>query len=85
MNHVIVAVFDEAAECYARPVVVSTRGLAVRSFRDEVNRADADNQVYRHPEHFRLYCLADFDDITGSVVGIEPPELLGLASQFKEE
>jgi len=84
MNHVIVAVYDEAAECYGRPVVVSTRGLAVRSFRDEVNRASEDNQVYRHPEHFRLYCLAEFDDSSGAVSGLPVPELLGLASSFKE-
>lgn len=64
----VVAVKDSAAETFGQPFFVSAVGAAVRSFQDEVNRSAADNPVYQHPEHFSLWRLGTFDDVSGEFV-----------------
>jgi len=39
MNKVVVAVRDSAADAFMSPFVSPSNGMAIRSFRDEVNRA----------------------------------------------
>jgi hypothetical protein len=41
-----------------------SEGQAFRSFQDEVNRADKENQIYQHPDDFDLYMFGQYD--TGS-------------------
>jgi len=65
MKQVVVSVFDRASEVFGRPVFVPARAAAVRSFTDEVNRDDANNDLRRHPDDFDLYILAEFDDGKG--------------------
>lgn len=60
-----VSVFDSAVQAYAPPVLVPSTGIAVRSFTDEVNRNDANNALFRHPDDFELRLLALFDENTG--------------------
>jgi len=72
MKHVIVAVRDRAADTFGRPFFVSAVGQAIRSFSDEVNRADKDNPLWNHPEDFDLYELGSFDDDSGDLVSIKP-------------
>lgn len=76
MDLVLCSVFDAAADAYARPMFVPSRGLAVRSFTDEVNRASPDNIMHQHPEDFSLFCLGTFDDCTGKFVLLPVPELM---------
>lgn len=61
----VVAVFDSAVQAYAPPMCVPSTGLAVRSFTDEVNRADVNNPLHGHPEDFELRHLANFDEDSG--------------------
>lgn len=65
MKKPVVAVYDSAVGAYASPIVVVSRGVAVRSFTDEVNRADPQNQLHNHPEDFEMRLLAYFDEDTG--------------------
>lgn len=60
-----VSVFDSALGAYAPPVLVPSKGIAVRSFSDEVNRKDAQNTLNQHPEDFELRLLATFDEQNG--------------------
>lgn len=76
MDLVLCSVFDASADAYARPMFVPSRGLAVRSFTDEVNRAAPDNIMHQHPEDFSLFCLGTFDDGTGKFVLLPVPELM---------
>lgn len=69
MKQVCVAVFDRAAQVYGKPVFVPARGIAVRSFTDEVNRDAPDNDLHRHPDDFDLYLLAEYDDSLGVFSG----------------
>lgn len=72
MQLVIVSVKDAAAQAFGRPVFVHTQGLAVRSFRDEINRKAADNEMYKHPEDYDLYVVGSFDDASGLLTARKP-------------
>lgn len=65
MKLVMCAVRDAATEMFGRPFFVQSRAVAVRSFRDEVRRGDAQNDLHNHPEDFTLFELGSFDDSTG--------------------
>jgi len=65
MISVIVSVRDTAAEAFGRPMYLQSLGVAIRSFTDEVNREDKDNQLFNHPDDFDLYELGVFDDSLG--------------------
>ncbi|WNK15075.1 MAG: nonstructural protein [Microvirus sp.] len=82
---IAVSIFDRAAQAYMRPFFVPTTGLAVRSFKDEVNRAAADNQMYAHPEDFELYQIGTFDEADGQLeTWADGPHLLSRAQDLKE-
>lgn len=65
MYRFFVSVFDSALGAYAPPVLVPSKGIAVRSFSDEVNRKDPNNALNAHPEDFELRLLALFDEVAG--------------------
>lgn len=71
MKRAVCAVFDSAVMSYGQPFFVPAVGAALRSFVDEVNRADKDNSLYNHPEDYVLFHLADFDDETGEFVATD--------------
>lgn len=73
---IVCAVFDGAMQGYARPFYVPARGLAVRSFTDEVNRAAADNTMYAHPEDFDLCLLGTWSETTGVFENAENIEVI---------
>jgi hypothetical protein len=83
MKLVLCTVKDRAADAYGRPMFVPSVGVAIRSFSDEVNRQDADNQLYNHPDDFDLYELGEFDDNTGLFALYDQPKLLSLGKQVK--
>ncbi len=83
MKLVLCSVKDRAADAFGRPMFVPSVGVAIRSFSDEVNRKDAENQLYNHPDDFDLYELGEFDDNTGLFALHEQPKLLSLGKQVK--
>jgi len=83
MKLVLCSVKDRAADAFGRPMFVPSVGVAIRSFSDEVNRQDADNQLFNHPDDFDLYEFGEFDDNTGQFALHELPKLLSLGKQVK--
>ncbi len=83
MKLILASVKDRAAEAYARPMFVPSSGVAIRSFSDEINRSDTENQLYNHPDDFDLYEFGSFDDSTGLFDLHEQPKLLSLGKQVK--
>lgn len=79
----ICCVKDRAAEAYGRPMFVPSTGVAIRSFSDEINRSDSDNQLFNHPDDFDLYEFGVFDDNTGLFELHSQPKLLTLGKQVK--
>ena len=59
------AVKDRALDAFMQPFFVDSIGVAVRSFSDEVNRAES--PMNSHPEDYDLYHVGFFDEDTGNV------------------
>lgn len=59
----VVAIRDSALDAFQRPFTVPSLGVASRSFADEVNRREG--EMFKHPEDYELFHVADFDDLTG--------------------
>ena len=83
MINIICSVKDRAADAFGRPLFVASKGIALRSFTDEVNRAAEDNQMYNHPDDFDLYELGTFDDSTGIIQMLPQPVVLAMAKSVK--
>ena len=84
MQYVVCAVLDAAVGAFNRPFFVQSTGVAVRSFRDEVNRAEPDNPMHRHPDDFTLYNLGTWDDSNARFTPVADPEVLARAKDLKE-
>lgn len=65
MKQVVCAVYDSKLGAYSRPMFVPSKGVAIRSFQDEIRREERDNVMFNHPDDFSLHCLAFFEDDTG--------------------
>lgn len=65
MKLVVCSVFDNKLGAYARPMFTPSRGVAIRSFQDELQRQADDNIMAKHPDDFSLHCLGTFDDENG--------------------
>lgn len=79
----IVAIFDRAAQAYGRPMFLPSVGVGIRSFTDEVNRADKENNLFSHPDDFDLFHFGMFDDNTGQFSLLEFPTILAIGKQVK--
>lgn len=69
------SIYDEAATAYISPFSMHNDGLAIRAFQDNVNAKD-ENNISKHPQHFSLFKLAEYDDATGVIEPITPPKFL---------
>jgi hypothetical protein len=83
MIQIIVSVKDRAANAFGRPFFVPSAGLAIRSFSDEINRDDKENQMFNHADDFDLFELGTFDDSTGTFECHNQPKLLTLGKTVK--
>lgn len=66
MIYQVVVVRDRSADVFGQPTHVTSIGVAIRSFGDEINRVDATNMFNRHPEDFDLYQLGTYNDADAS-------------------
>lgn len=82
MRYNVFAIRDRAADVFGQPIFLASVGIAVRSFADEVNRADANNNLNKHPEDFDLYKLAEFDDDTGLFTQDGPPKQVAVGKDL---
>lgn len=62
----VLTVRDRSADVFGTPTFHLSQGAAARAFADEINRADANNVMYRHPEDFDLFLLGSYDDSTAA-------------------
>lgn len=82
MKLVIISIRDVVANLYSPCSFVQSKGAALRSFSQEVNRADTNNQLYNHPNDFELYELGTFDDETATFELLSQPAQIGLARDY---
>lgn len=80
---IAVAVFDAAVGSFNRPFFVPARGAALRSFGDEATREHPENSIWAHPGDYSLHVVGEFDEESGLLSGVSPPERLCNASDFR--
>lgn len=71
----IYAVRDRATDQFGTPMFLVSNGQAIRSFSDEVNRADKDNQLFMHSDDFDLFRLGTYDSDSGTFDTVRPVQL----------
>lgn len=69
------AVRDIATSQFGNPMFLISEGQAIRSFADEVNREEKDNMLNKHPEHFELYKLGEYNTDNGTIEAITPKQV----------
>lgn len=83
MKLTICVVRDRAADAFGQPMFVPSVGSAIRSFSDEINREDKNNQLYNHSDDFDLYELGVYYDSTAMFELHDTPKQLAVGKQLK--
>lgn len=76
MKYLAFCIRDVQVGAYNRPYFMVSKGQAIRSFTDEVNRPSDDNPLYKHPSDYEMFCVGEFDEDTGLLVPLPQPELV---------
>lgn len=79
--YIAFAVRDRALNAYMQPFFVPSVGVAVRSFADEVNRAES--PFHAHPEDFDLYQIGMYDDANGRLEAAAEPRQVAIGKEHK--
>lgn len=78
----ILAVRDRALDAFMQPFFVQSIGVGIRSFSDEVNRAES--PMFAHPDDYDLYSLGTYEDADGSLVQPSgPPRQIAIGKDVK--
>ena len=78
MKLLVFSVFDSKAAVFGQPIFVNTRGAAIRSFSDAVNKPDS--PLARHAADYSLYQIGEYDDGTGELEGVKPDPVVTASS-----
>lgn len=76
----VFSIFDEKAAVYGQPFFMPHNGQALRAFSDLVS--DEKSSVNKHPEDYKLYVIASYDDCSGGFVSLPQPEFLANATDY---
>lgn len=68
------AVYDEKAECFMNPFFVAALGIATRDFTDSMS--DKESKQAKYKSDFKLYHVADFDNVSAKFEHFQPPRLI---------
>ncbi len=66
MKAQIYAIFDTCSGIYEKPFFHTADDAVKREFQDVVNTAD--HPINKHPEHYSVWRLGNFDNLTGDIV-----------------
>lgn len=78
-NTQIFAVYDSAVEAYMEPYFCPSIGVAIRAFKDAVNK---DGHPFNsHPDDYTLFKVGEYDPRKGELVA-QAPHSLGNALEF---
>lgn len=79
----IYSVFDSKLATFSRPWYELTDAAAIRVFSDAVNdSSNPNNQWFKHPEDFSLFCIGEFVDSSGEVIPKVPESLVTASAIF---
>ena len=73
----VMSVRDAKTTVFSQPMFFVTKGVAIRSFHDEVNRIGSD--IQKHAEDYSMWFLGVFDDQSSCFTQNNAPEQIALA------
>lgn len=68
------AVHDKAVGAFLPVFFARSKGEAIRSFTQAATQQD--HQFAKNAGDYTLYCVGEFDDSNGALVGIDPQRML---------
>ncbi len=80
MIHKMFTIQDAAADAYLTPFFLHREAMAKRQFADCIN--DSRHQFGKHPAHYTLLLLGEFDDSTGEIKPYHITKALGNGIQY---
>lgn len=72
MKFQIFAIKDTCAEVYLRPIFARSEGEALRIFEDAANASPDQSIVAKHPQHYQLYHIGEWNDSVAQIDWIPP-------------
>lgn len=82
MLHKIFSVYDSKVAAYLPPMLMRTRGEAIRAVTEAIR--DPQHQFAKHAPDFVLFELGEWDDNTAEYSLHNAPENLGVLIEFKD-
>ncbi len=79
----LLSIFDSISETYAAPFTSLNKNTAIRSFKQVAN--DPATTINKSPNDYTLVVVADWDDLQGKIIVLEPFETIAKASNLIEE
>lgn len=76
----VYSIYDEKAKIFSKPFQQINDGIALRSFIDLTK--DKDSSINKHPEDYKLYRIATYDDLTGKYKCEDLPVLIAHAIDY---
>lgn len=74
MKFKVISLFDLKAREYQPPMYVNSIPVAMRDLGDQLTDPNNKSPAAKHPDHFEIRLLADFDSETGSYTKPETPD-----------
>lgn len=74
------SVYDQGVGAFMAPFMLRSKGEAVRQFMNTVS--DPKTEFFRHPDHFTLFELGDYDEQSGKFKNHPSPVSCGLALDY---
>ena len=74
MKKNVYSIHDEKAKAYTSPFFLNHNGEAIRAFEDIAT--DPKTAICKHKADYRLYRIAEYDDVKGEFVQLKQPEML---------
>lgn len=73
----VFSIYDSKAEVFHQPMFLNTKGEAIRSFIDEVNREGSPMNI--HPEDYTLFHIGSFNQFGGKILPLSTPNSMAVA------
>lgn len=76
----VYSVYDSKAKAYSQPIFSMNNATMIRSFTKAANQEGHDFHTFA--ADYTLFCLAEWDELTGTFTQLDVQENLGLAVNY---
>lgn len=81
---ILISVYDKKASVYQPPMSFPNLATAMRSY-SMVQRQSPNSPLAQFPEDFDLYAVGNFDQLSGEIQVVHPPQFLEHMTVFIQQ